>query len=212
MEPRAVDLNGVVVHQGLIDPPAQAALLSAVRAVAAAAPLIVPVTPWGKPMSVRTTAAGRVGWVAVDGRYGYAPRHPLTGRDWPPIPAEALAIWRAVSCWPADPDSMLVNWYGEGARMGLHRDADEGDFDAPVVSVSLGDAALFRVGGLKRSDPTRSLWLASGDVAVIGGPARLAYHGVDRIRFGANALIPQGGRVNLTFRVVAAAADAPARP
>jgi alkylated DNA repair protein (DNA oxidative demethylase) len=97
---------------------------------------------------------------------------------------------------------MLVNWYGEGARMGLHRDEDEGDFAAPVLSVSLGDAALFRVGGPSRKDPTRSAWLESGDVAILGGAARLAYHGIDRVRFGANGLIPGGGRVNLTFRVV----------
>jgi alkylated DNA repair protein (DNA oxidative demethylase) len=197
-----IDVNGVAVRKGWLDPDAQRALLDAVRGVVAAAPLFRPVTPWGRPMSVRMTSAGRVGWVIDRGRYAYAPAHPETGASWPPIPAEALAVWRAVSGWPSDPDCLLVNWYGEGARMGLHRDEDEGDFDAPVVSVSLGDAALFRVGGLARTDPTRSVWLESGDVAIIGGPARLAYHGIDRLRFGANALIPGGGRVNLTFRVV----------
>jgi alkylated DNA repair protein (DNA oxidative demethylase) len=196
------DVNGVAVLKGWLDPDAQRALLDAVRGVVAAAPLVRPVTPWGRPMSVRMTSAGRVGWVVDRGRYAYAPAHPGTGAPWPPIPAQALAVWRAVSGWPADPDCLLVNWYGEGARMGLHRDEDEGDFDAPVVSVSLGDAALFRVGGASRRDPTRSVWLESGDVAIIGGAARLAYHGIDRLRFGANPLIPGGGRVNLTFRVV----------
>ncbi|MEO1469104.1 MAG: alpha-ketoglutarate-dependent dioxygenase AlkB, partial [Pseudomonadota bacterium] len=123
---------------------------------------------------------------------------------WPPIPAEVLGIWTAVSGWDASPDCCLVNWYGEGARMGLHRDEDEGEsaFAAPVVSISLGDPAVFRIGGTARRDPTRSFSLASGDVLVMGGPARLAYHGIDRLRFGEGALFPSGGRLNLTLRVV----------
>lgn len=198
-----IDLNGVRVLKGFLDRPAQAALVEAVRGVVAEAPLRRPVTPWGKPMSVRMTSAGRVGWVVEKGRYAYAPRHPDTGRPWPAIPEAALAVWRAASGWSEAPDSMLVNWYGEGARMGMHRDADEDAYDAPVVSVSLGDPALFRVGGLSRRDPTASALLESGDVAVIGGAARLAYHGIDRVRFGGSTLLPAGGRINLTFRVVA---------
>jgi alkylated DNA repair protein (DNA oxidative demethylase) len=198
-----LSLNGVAILKGWLDRTAQATLLGALRDVVRDAPLVRPVTRWGRPMSVRMTAAGRLGWVIDRGRYAYAARHPETGAPWPPIPAPALAVWRAVADWPADPDCMLLNWYGEGARMGLHRDEDEGDFAAPVVSVSLGDPGLFRVGGLVRRDPTRSIWLESGDVAVLGGPARLAYHGVDRIRFGTGALLPEGGRINLTFRVVA---------
>lgn len=199
----AVDVNGVRVLKGFLDRPAQVTLVEAVRAVVAEAPLRRPTTPWGKPMSVRMTAAGRVGWVVERGRYGYAPRRPETGRPWPAIPEPALAVWRAVADWPDDPDSMLVNWYGEGARMGMHRDADEDAWAAPVVSVSLGDPAVFRVGGLARRDATASILLESGDVAVLGGAARLAYHGVDRVRFGGSSLLPAGGRINLTFRVVA---------
>lgn len=199
----ALTLNGVVIHKGWLDVRAQSALVAAVRGVVKQAPLVRPVTAWGRPMSVRMTSAGRLGWVIAHGRYGYARVHPETGAPWPRIPPEALTVWRAVSDWRDDPDSMLINWYGQGARMGLHRDADEGDFAAPVVSVSLGDPALFRVGGLKRSDPTVSITLESGDVAVLGGPARLAYHGVDRVRFGGSTLLPGGGRINLTFRVVA---------
>jgi alkylated DNA repair protein (DNA oxidative demethylase) len=118
-----------------------------------------------------------------------------------------LAVWRAVSGWGADPDCCLINWYAEGARMGLHRDADEGEaaFAAPVVSISLGDPARFRIGGPERRDPTRSFWLRSGDVLVMGGASRLAYHGVDRIAFGEGALLPGGGRINVTLRVVASA-------
>ena len=203
-----IDLNGVAIHKGLLDRAAQARLVEAVRLVAQAAPLQRYTTAFGKPMSVRMTAAGRVGWVVEGGRYRYAPCHPGTGQPWPPIPPEALAVWQAVAGWPERPDSLLVNWYGEGARMGLHRDANENAYDAPVVSISLGDPAVFRVGGLARSDPTASALLESGDVAVLGGAARLAYHGIDRVRFGGSTLLPQGGRLNLTLRVVRDAGEA----
>ena len=86
--------------------------------------------------------------------------------------------------------------------MGLHQDKDEADFDQPVVSISLGDSALFRIGGTERGGPTQSVELESGDVLVMGGPARLRYHGVDRIRFGSSRLLEQGGRINLTLRRV----------
>jgi len=187
----------------------QAAMVADLRAVIRAAPLVRPVTPWGKPMSVRMTAAGRLGWVIERGRYRYSPVHPETGRPWPPIPEPVLAVWRAVSGWEGDPDCCLVNWYGEGARMGLHRDADEGEtaFAAPVVSISLGDPGRFRLGGLERKDPTRSFWLRSGDVLVMGGASRLAYHGIDRIEAGGGTLLENSGldapgRINLTLRVV----------
>ena len=192
---------------GLIGREAQRQIVEAVRAVIAAAPLVRPVTAWGKPMSVRMTSAGRVGWVIRRGRYAYVGRHPETGEPWPPVPEPVLAVWRAVAGWPDDPDCCLVNWYGEGARMGLHRDADEGEaaFAAPVVSISLGDPARFRIGGTERKGPTDSLVLRSGDVLVMGGEARLAYHGVDRVYWGEGDLLPGGGRINLTLRVVAAA-------
>jgi alkylated DNA repair protein (DNA oxidative demethylase) len=190
-----------------LDAPARQALADALRAVIREAPLVRPVTAWGKPMSVRMTSAGRLGWVIERGRYRYSPVHPETGRPWPPVPPEVLAVWRAVSGWGADPDCCLINWYAEGARMGLHRDADEGEaaFAAPVVSISLGDPARFRIGGPERRDPTRAFWLRSGDVLVMGGASRLAYHGVDRIAFGEGALLPGGGRINVTLRVVASA-------
>ncbi len=179
-------------------------MAGAVREVVGAAPLVRPVTRWGRPMSVRMTSAGRLGWVIERGNYRYVARHPETGAPWPPIPPGVLAVWREVSGWPDDPDCCLVNWYGRGARMGLHRDADEGEagFAAPVVSISLGDPARFRMGGTSRTDPTRSVLLGSGDVVVMGGAARLAYHGIDRVLFGADGLLPGGGRINLTLRVV----------
>ncbi len=198
-----VSVNGFDVHRGWLDRPAQEALVEALRGVVRDAPLVVPEVPGGRRMSVRMTSAGRVGWTSDAGGYRYAARHP-SGAPWPPIPDPVLAVWRGATGLSRDPDCCLVNWYGEGARMGLHQDRDEGDFAWPVVSVSLGDDGLFRMGGLSRGDPTRSLWLASGDVVVMGGAARLAFHGVDRIRFGSSTLLPQGGRLNLTLRVVAA--------
>ena len=194
-------LNGFVLHDGFLDGREQEELLGDIRAVAATAPLVRPMTPWGKPMSVAMTSAGRLGWITDRKGYRYEPRHP-NGAPWPPIPESALKIWRAVSGWQGDPDCMLVNFYREGAKMGMHRDADENEWNAPVVSVSLGDPARFRMGGLNRKDPTEAVELNSGDVLVMGGPARLAYHGVDRIRFGVSPLLKEGGRINLTMRVV----------
>lgn len=198
---------GFRLLRGFLARPAQEAMVAALRAVIAAAPLVNPVTPWGKPMSVRMTSAGRLGWVIARGRYGYASLHPETGRPWPAVPEPVLAVWRAAAGWDGDPDCCLINWYGEGARMGLHRDADEGEagFAAPVVSISLGDPARFRMGGPARRDPTASTALRSGDVVVMGGAARLAYHGVDRVMFGEGDLLPGGGRINLTLRVVRSA-------
>ncbi len=198
----ALRVGGFEIHPGFVDPAAQAALVDELRAIVAAAPLITPVTPGGRAMSVRMTAAGRVGWVTDRGGYRYADRHP-TGKPWPAIPERVLALWRDLTGLSRMPDCCLINFYGEGARMGLHQDRDEGDFGFPVLSVSLGDEALFRMGGTRRRDATRSVWLRSGDVVVMGGAARLAWHGIDRVRHGSSALLPKGGRINLTLRVVA---------
>ncbi|MEE4118906.1 MAG: alpha-ketoglutarate-dependent dioxygenase AlkB, partial [Paracoccaceae bacterium] len=132
--------------------------------------------------------------------YRYEPRHP-SGVDWPPMPPEVLAVWRRVSGDTADPDCCLVNFYDEGARMGMHQDRDEADFSHPVVSVSLGDEALFRIGNRERGGKTESLWLRSGDVLVMGGAARLLHHGIDRVKPGTSTLLREGGRLNLTLRV-----------
>ncbi|MEE8455234.1 MAG: alpha-ketoglutarate-dependent dioxygenase AlkB [Limibaculum sp.] len=201
------EIMGFRLLPGFLARPVQAEMAEALGGVIAEAPLVRPVTPWGKPMSVRMTSAGRLGWVIERGKYRYAARHPETGEPWPPIPSSVLEVWRAVSGWDGDPDCCLVNWYGEGARMGLHRDADEGEagFAAPVVSISLGDPARFRMGGTSRKDPTESVVLTSGDVVVMGGAARLAYHGIDRVLFGADDLLAGHGRINLTLRVVRSA-------
>lgn len=199
---QAVEIRGFRLWPGWLDRAAQEAMVADIRAVAAAAPFVTPVTPGGKAMSVRMTAAGRLGWVTDRKGYRYEPRHP-SGVDWPPIPPAVLAVWRQATGLQRAPDCCLINFYGAGARMGLHQDRDEGDFSFPVLSISLGDEALFRVGGVDRPAPTESFWLRSGDVLLMGGAARLAWHGVDRIRHGSSTLLPQGGRINLTLRVAA---------
>jgi alkylated DNA repair protein (DNA oxidative demethylase) len=189
------------IHKGYLDPSAQAAMAADVAAIAAAAPFFAPLTPWGRPMSVQMTSAGRYGWFTDRRGYRYIDRHP-DGTPWPPIPKSVLAVWRALVSQARMPDCCLVNLYGPKAKMGMHRDADEKDFSWPVLSISLGDSALFRMGGRERGDPTTSVLLDSGDVVVFGGAARLAYHGIDRIRAGSSTLLPGGGRINLTCRVV----------
>jgi len=182
---------------------AQETVLEALRAVMRAAPIYTPRMPnSGKPMSVRMTNCGPLGWVTDERGYRYQATHPVTGAPWPPIPDILLDAWRELARYPQLPEACLVNVYGPDARMGLHQDRDEQDFAAPVVSLSLGDTCLFRVGGHKRSDPTRSFKLASGDAVVLGGAARLAFHGVDRIMPGTSTLLPEGGRINVTLRRV----------
>ncbi|MCB1367463.1 MAG: alpha-ketoglutarate-dependent dioxygenase AlkB [Rhodobacteraceae bacterium] len=194
-------LGGVAVYQGWLPAEAQAAMLAELREVARTAPPFSPDTPYGRKMSVRMTSAGACGWFSDRRGYRYADTHP-SGVAWPPVPPSVLAVWRALVAPHRDPDCCLINFYGEGARMGMHQDRDEADFSWPVLSISLGDDALFRVGSTIRGGKTQSLWLASGDVVVIGGAARLAYHGVDRIRFGSSRLLANGGRINVTARVV----------
>ncbi|MEL6883245.1 MAG: alpha-ketoglutarate-dependent dioxygenase AlkB [Pseudomonadota bacterium] len=194
-------VRGFDIYKGYLDTDAQCALVEDIRVVAQAAPMFSPETPYGKPMSVRMTSAGSVGWYADRSGYRYSPTHP-GGAQWPPIPAAILDLWADVTGLDRAPDCCLINYYGEGARMGMHQDKDEADFSWPVLSVSLGDAGLFRIGNTTRGGKTESLWLESGDVVVMGGAARLTYHGVDRIRFGSSALLPKGGRINLTCRVV----------
>jgi alkylated DNA repair protein (DNA oxidative demethylase) len=157
---------------------------------------------WNRPFSVRMSNLGTLGWVSDRRGYRYQPGHPESGLAWPAMPTALLDLWREVAGHPAFPEACLVNLYRGTARMGLHQDRDEHDFSAPVVSVSLGDTAMFRLGGTERNAPTRSFPLASGDVLVLGGPARLAFHGIDRILPGSSPLIPGGGRINLTLRRV----------
>jgi alkylated DNA repair protein (DNA oxidative demethylase) len=182
---------------------AQIAVLAVVRSVLAAAPLFTPRMPKsGRPMSVGMSNCGALGWFSDERGYRYQSTHPQTGQPWPSIPDRLLRLWDDVAQYPHPPEACLVNYYSPSAKMGLHQDRDEADFSAPVVSLSLGDSCLFRVGGCKRADPTRSFRLNSGDVLVLGGEARFAFHGVNRIYADTSTLLAEGGRINLTMRRV----------
>ena len=171
---------GAAVWSDWFDRDAQAALVEEIRGVAARAPFFTPVMPGtAKPFSVRMTNCGPLGWVSDRAGYRYQPRHP-DGAPWPAIPERLLATWRALTGCAVDPDACLVNYYAEGAKMGLHQDRDEETFDAPILSISLGDEAVFRLGGAHRRGRTRSF------------PPRP----------GASTLLPKGGRINLTLRRV----------
>jgi DNA oxidative demethylase len=180
-----------------------AELLAAVEDIAAVAPFRHMVTPGGFRMSVAMTSCGQAGWVTDRRAYHYAGTDPLTEKPWPPLPERFLALGARAAAAAGyrgfAPDSCLINRYEPGAKLSSHRDEDERDLAAPVVSVSLGLPAVFLWGGLRRKDPTRRIRLESGDVVVWGGPARLVYHGVGPL---AEAEHPLTGRrrINLTFR------------
>lgn len=189
---------------GHLDPVSQQQIVAGIKSAVKTSPLYRPTMPrTGKPLSVLMTNCGPLGWVSSkDGGYRYQAEHPDTGQPWAPILECLLALWRDISDYPADPEACLVNWYEPGAKLGLHIDADETATEAPVVSISLGDDAWFRIGGLKRRDPTERILLRSGDIVVLGGQARRAYHGIDRILAGTSDLLQKPGRLNLTMRRV----------
>lgn len=189
---------------GYLDSASQKDLLMEIQEVIKVAPCFHPVMPrTGKPFSVLMTNCGELGWITDKaGGYRYQKTHPVTGRPWPAIPGVLSDIWQRVANHPAKAEACLINLYRDGARMGLHQDRDEADFTVPVVSISLGDRGLFRIGGTNRRDPTRSVWLSSGDVIVLEGDTRLAFHGIDRTIPNSSPLVPGGGRINLTMRRV----------
>lgn len=188
---------------GYLDAGEQIALLRNVRKVIGEAPLYRPKMPRsGRPFSVMMTNCGPLGWVSDKAGYRYQSYHPLTGERWPPIPARLLDIWEKLTGFAMPPEACLINYYTADARMGMHRDEDEADFSAPILSLSLGDSATFKVGGLARGGPTQSVTLNSGDALVMAGPARMLYHGVSRVLGGTSTLLEEGGRINLTLRHV----------
>ena len=198
-----MQIDGFQLYPEYFDRAAQASLVELLRTLVKDSPFYVPRMPRsGKPLSVRMTNFGTLGWVSDETGYRYQPLHPETNRPWPAIPPEIVEVWQALAQYPYPPEACLLNYYSGRARMGLHQDKDEINLDAPVVSVSLGDTAIFRLGGKARRDPTRSFRLQSGDVVVMGGPARMNFHGVDRIVPDTSTLLNGGGRLNLTLRRV----------
>lgn len=196
-------LSGLQYLPNYFDRPTQEALLAAIRRIVADAPLFQPVMPkTGKPFSVRMSNCGPLGWVSDKTGYRYQNSHPVTGLPWPDMPPILTSLWSDLAPSAPAAEACLINFYEAAAKMGLHQDRDEQTFDAPVISVSLGDTAIFRIGGSSRKDPTSSFRLASGDVVVLGGAARLANHGIDRLLPGTSTLLKNGGRINLTLRRV----------
>jgi DNA oxidative demethylase len=197
-------IEGLSHYEGLLNPSEQSVLVAVIKEIIASSPLYVPTMPKsGRPLSVRMTNCGALGWVTCkELGYRYQASHPETQEPWPAIPAQILKIWHLVAGIDAEPEACLINWYDGSAKLGLHVDRDEDEFAAPVVSISLGDDAWFRIGGLKRRDPTRRILLKSGDVVVMGGASRLIHHGIDRILPGTGELLQEAGRYNLTLRRV----------
>ena len=181
----------------------QRGLVKKIRGVLDRVPLYSPAMPRsGSPYSVRMSNCGSHGWVSDRSGYRYTPEHPVTGAPWPAMPQMILDLWHEATGAGFAPQACLINYYGPRARLGLHRDEDEEAREAPILSISLGDTALFRIGGPERRNPTRSVWLASGDLIVLEGPSRNWFHGVDRILPHSSRLLPEGGRFNLTLRRV----------
>jgi len=194
--------EGAVVLPGFATPHA-ADLLAGIAVIAAAAPFRHMVTPGGHTMSVAMTNCGQAGWITDRSGYRYGGQDPQSGRDWPPMPALFVTLASAAAAAAGfagfTPDACLINRYAPGARLTLHQDRNERDLTAPIVSVSLGLPAVFLFGGARRGDPTRRIRLESGDIAVWGGPARLAFHGVAPLADGEDRLTGRC-RINLTFR------------
>ncbi|WP_319533331.1 alpha-ketoglutarate-dependent dioxygenase AlkB [uncultured Cohaesibacter sp.] len=191
------------LHSPYLDWDAQKALLDEIRDIVTKAPLFTPTMPrWGRPLSVRMSNCGPLGWISDKSGYRYEPIHPDTGEPWPPIPQSLLDIWSELTSYEAPPEACLINYYSPNAKIGLHVDSDEDDRNAPILSLSLGDDARFRLGGLERNGPTKSFILKSGDALLLDGEDRMAYHGVDRIYPGTSTLLNEPGRINLTLRRV----------
>lgn len=203
-KPVDTGFEGVALYPGILEEAAQAALVADLLAAFDKAPPYRPRMPrTGQPWSILQMNLGPLGWVSRPDGYAYSSTNDVNGAPWPAIPAALLALWDDLAAYPAPPECCLVNIYDRPkSRMGLHRDEDEQALDAPVISLSLGDACVFRVGGFARGDKSKSFRLASGDVLVMGGASRLRFHGVDRVISGSSRLVPGGGRINLTLRRV----------
>jgi len=198
--------SGFKHYPTYFSPAQQEILIESVKAGVFQAPFYQPTMPrTGAPLSVVMSNFGPLGWVTdKESGYRYETVHPKTGQPWPDLPDLLGNLWDDVTDFPARPEACLINWYKEdkASKMGMHVDNDENDLRAPVVSVSLGDPAMFRIGGPQRGGRTKGIKLFSGDVVVLAGKARLCHHGVSKVFYGESALVPKGGRINLTMRRV----------
>ncbi len=204
-------VNGFLLLRRFFDRAAQGRLVEACREVARRAPFITPVMADGKPFRVEMTNAGEWGWLSDRSGYRYARGHPVTGDPWPaPPPALAAAVADAVAAALGDhaaaafhPQCYLINRYSPGrGRLGLHRDQDERDRAQPIITLSLGVDAVFLAGGARRKDPVRRVPLQSGDVVVMSGRTRMAYHGIDRLLPTFSPVTGDGSRLSVTVRRV----------
>lgn len=212
--------NGFEIYKAALPLQSQQQLVEIIRQLVAISPLYQPTMPrTGTPLNVKMTNLGQYGWVSdKTGGYRYQKHHPITQQNWPPIPPEILDIWQCFTgnsltefnllnpnspqtAWP-EPECCLVNFYKPDNKMGMHVDMDEADHTTPVLSISLGDDAIFRMGGKQRGGKTAKIKLQSGDVVVFANEARMHYHGVDRIMGGTSSLLKDQGRLNLTLRRV----------
>jgi alkylated DNA repair protein (DNA oxidative demethylase) len=194
----------VLVRPAVFDPTAQRDLVAAVRSIAETAPFRHPRTPGQGTFSAALTSCGVIGWWSDRRGYRYIPTQPECADPWPPMPEvfrKAVRLAAAGTPWPDfDPDTCLINSYGAGAKMGLHLDRDERDFSHPIVTISLGDAADFLVGGAARADKPVAFSFLSGDVLVMGGTGRMLFHGVRKVHVGSSPIPGLAGRYSLTFR------------
>jgi DNA oxidative demethylase len=193
--------------RGYFDEARQRAIAVEVRDLLDVAPLFQQRMPrTGAPLSVKMSNAGDYGWVTDQDRgYRYQATHPETGEHWPPIPKDLLNIWADTTAEQQPPNLCLINYYDAAARLGLHQDRGDSSLDAPVVSISLGDDAIFVLGGTTRKASLRRFDLRSGDLIWFGGPSRLVFHGVEHIRLGTSTLldavgVAKSGRINVTLR------------
>lgn len=206
-----LQVNGLSLYVDYLTVAQQKALLQVLSDSVITCPLYQAVSPYsGKGLGPKMTNLGELGWYSDEQGYRYQKNHPVTCEPWAPIPDVLLDIWQAVSDYPKPPQCCLVNYYDQpDSKLGLHKDHDEETFDPPIVSISLGDSCMFRMGLTDKKTPTRSFRVDSGAVMVMGKQARLAYHGVDRILYGQTSILQSyspfaQGRVNLTLRRVTA--------
>jgi alkylated DNA repair protein (DNA oxidative demethylase) len=194
--------DGAVLLRALARP-VENALIAALRDIVEQAPFRHMMTRGGHRMSVAMTNCGSAGWVTDRTGYRYDANDPESGKPWPAMPPSFRELAKQAATRAGfgafSPDACLINRYQPGARMSLHQDRDEDDLGAPIVSVSLGLPAIFLFGGMKRSDKPRRFRLEHGDIAVWGGPTRLAFHGIAPLADGEHALMGRQ-RINLTFR------------